>query len=153
MRWRIAASIAILGMAGVPAVSDAVQVQPGGASTVHVSVNPRTGSLHSRFVVSFRAPQASGTVGSVHRTYRVAASQPGKSGCQASATASPPPAKAGANVRVVLAPGSSRSWCTGTFSGSVWDVVTYRCPPGEACPALIPAPRLMGKFSFRVTRG
>jgi hypothetical protein len=35
----------------------------------------------------------------------------------------------------------------------VWDVITEPCPFGKACPAIEPLPQLVGKFTFRVTRG
>jgi hypothetical protein len=151
MRCRALASIAVLALAGVPAVS--IAAEPSGTGTLHVSVKPGTGSQHTRFVVDFRAPEATGTIGSVHRTYRVTASQRKQSGCQTSAAVVPPASKAAANVRVVLSPSNSHGWCTGTFSGTVWEIETFVCPPGEACPALVPAPRNLGTFSFRVTRG
>ena len=151
MRRRVAASIAVLTVAGVPAV--AVASQATGTAALHVSVKPGTGSLHTRFAVSFRAPETTGTIGGVHRSYRVTATEPKRSGCQSSAAAVPPASKAGANVRVVLSPSNAHGWCAGTLSGTVWEIDAFVCPPGEACPALLPAPRRLGTFSFRVTRG
>jgi hypothetical protein len=150
-RWRVAASIAVLGIAAAPALSSAAQA--GGASTLHVTVKPRTGSPDTHFAISFRAPETTGTVDTVRRAYRVTVGEQSRTGCTWSAAGQPPPAKAGANVRVVLSPGKSRSWCAGTFSGTVWETESIVCQPTQVCPDLVVAPRKIGTFSFRVTRG
>ncbi len=149
MRWRVAALIAVIGMAAVPALSDAVQL--GGRATVRVSVKPGTGSGRTRFGVSFRA--AVSTVPGLHNVYRVTAGNGTRSGCQSDVAVMAPSTKAGSTVHVVLAPSSSKRWCAGTFHGVVWDVLIERCPVGKACPAIEPLPAMVGKFTFRVTRG
>lgn len=145
------ASIVVLGMAAAPALSGAAQAS--GASTLHVSVKPRTGSSRTHFAVSFRAAETTGTVGTVRRAYRVTAGDQAGQGCLSSAAAQAAPAKAGANIRVVLSPGKSGSWCAGTFSGDVWETESIVCQPGQVCPDLVVAPRKVGTFTFRVTRG
>jgi hypothetical protein len=148
MRWRVAALVALSGMVAVPAVSDALQPR---TASVSVSVKPHNGSNRTRFAVSFQA--ATSTGGSFHNTYRVTASRQGNGVCQSSTAVSAPATKAGSTVHVVLAPSRSKRWCVGTFKGQVWEQLVIRCPPGVACPALEPAPQMVGKFSFRVTRG
>ena len=148
MRWRVAAAIAVLATVAIPAASSAAQ--SGG---VRVSVKPPSGSAHARFVIGFSAAQATGGVGSVHKTYRVTANGPGGAGCQSSASGFAPPSSAGSQVRVALSPSRSGGWCPGTFKGAVWMVIAIVCPPGEACPALLPRPQMVGRFTFRVTRG
>jgi hypothetical protein len=32
-------------------------------------------------------------------------------------------------------------------------VLILSCPPGTACPAIVPLPRMVGKFTLRVRRG
>jgi hypothetical protein len=118
-----------------------------------VAVNPSSGSSRTHFVISFRAAETTGTVGPMHRTYRVTASDQPRGGCQSNATGQVPSSKAGAEVRVVLSPSRSSGWCPGTFRGELWNVITITCPPREACPAILPRPQLVGRFSFRVTRG
>jgi hypothetical protein len=140
--------IAVFAIAGIPVASDAA---PAGG--VRVSVKPRSGSSRTRFAVSFRAAVASGRTGSMRRTYRVTASGPGRGGCQSSASALAPEPSAGSEVRVVLSPGRSGRWCSGTFHGVVWMVDAIACPPGEACPAIVIRPRMVGRFAFGVTRG
>jgi hypothetical protein len=99
--------------------------------------------------VRFRAAVTTG--GTVHQLYRITAGTRTRSGCQPDAAVVPAPTKAGATVRGVLKPGEPGGWCLGTFRGQVW--LTQPCPIGEACPAVEPMPRLVGRFTFRVTRG
>jgi hypothetical protein len=151
MRRRVAAAIALLGIAGAPAV--AIAAEPSGTSTLRVSVRPRTGSLRTHFAISFRTAEATGTVGMVRRGYSVTAAERARTGCVWNASGQPAPANAGANVRVVLSPGNSRDWCAGKFSGEVWETESIVCPPHEVCPDFVVAPRKVGAFTFRVTRG
>jgi hypothetical protein len=143
--------IAVCGIAGLPALSDAAQ--PSGTPAVHVSVRPAAGPATTHFAVSFRAAETTGRVGSTLRYYRVSASVRGRSGCQSSVTAQAPAAKEGSNVRVVLSPNGSGAWCAGTFQGALWEGLTVVCGPVQACPDFEVAPRMVGKFTFRVTRG
>jgi hypothetical protein len=149
MRWRVATLIALLGIWAIPAVSDAAQ--PGHASMLTVAVKPSAGSARTHFAVSFRAPLRTGPT--AHMSYRITAGDGGNVGCQASAVAQAPPTTAGSTVRVVLSPSRPAGWCVGTFRGQVWEVISEPCPIGKVCPAILPAPQLVGKFSFRVTRG
>ncbi len=149
MRWRVAALGALCGMAVIPAVSDAVA--PRSMGTVGVSVTPRAGSGRTHFAVSFRAAVSTGR--QFHNLYRITAGNGTRSGCQSAAAVAAAPTRAGSTVRVVLAPSGSRRWCAGTFKGQVWDVITESCPVGKACPAIEPLPHIVGKFTFRVTRG
>jgi hypothetical protein len=151
MRWRVAIAIALLGIAVIPGVSGAAP--PGGGATLRVSVKPATGSPATNFVISFKAEQTTGVIGVAHDTYRITASGPAGGSCQASAAGQAPPTHAGATVRVSLAPAGHRRWCAGTFRGQVWNVVVPPCPTYRACPQLVPLPRMVGKFSFRVRRG
>lgn len=150
MRRRLAACIAMIAVAGIPAVSDAAQ--PNRTPMLHVSVKPATGSTHARFAISFRAAATTGAVAVGRRVYSITARGPSGGGCQSSATVQAPPSKAGTNLRVVLSPRRSRSWCTGTYHGTVWDIITVRCGPVDACPASLPASSMIGKFTFHVAR-
>ena len=117
MRWRLAAAIAILGIAGIPAMSDAVPAHP--ATAMHVGVKPGTGSPGSQFAVSFRAGVQTGP-GSLIRSYRVTAGATKRNGCQSFASEIAPSAAQGSMVHVTLSPGKRTSWCTGTYKGQVW---------------------------------
>jgi hypothetical protein len=153
MRWRFAAAIAVLGIAGIPAASAATPAHP--ATTMHVGVKPRTGSPSSHFAVSFRAGVQTGP-GSLIRSYRVTAGATKRNGCEASATETAPSAAQGTMVHVTLAPGKRLSWCTGTYHGQILLYQTVRCGPPTgmiACPQLAIRPQVVGTFTFRVTRG
>ena len=141
--------LALSGMVVIPAVSDGA-LAPG-TGTVTVSVKPRTGSGRTHFAVSFRAAVTTGRTS--HNQYRITAADGTHSGCQASVGSFAAPARAGSTVRVVLSPSGSEHWCAGTFHGQVWDVISEPCPIGEACQALVPVPRHVGKFTFRVSTG
>jgi hypothetical protein len=149
MRWRVAALLALTGMAVIPAVSGGAQ--PHGTGTVSVSVKPRAGSDRTHFAVSFQAALTTGR--QFHNVYRVTAANGARSGCQSAVAVGAPATKVGSTVRVTLAPSGPKRWCTGTFHGQVWDVIIVSCPPREACPAIEPLPHQVGKFSFRVTGG
>ena len=149
MRWRVAALLALSGTVAVPAAS--AGAQPGATRTVKVSVKPRTGSVRTHFAVSFRAAASVGQ--GVRNVYRVTANDGTHRGCQSAVTVSATPAKPGAIVRMTLAPSGSKRWCAGSFHGKVWEVITPVCPPLRACPAIVPIPHQVGRFTFRVTRG
>ena len=151
MRWRAAAVIALLGIAVIPGTSGAAQ--PIGPPSLHVSVKPASGSSTTRFRVSFKAAHTTGVIGEGGDIYRITASDTGHGGCVSSTSAVAPPTPAGATVRVTLTPTGHKGWCAGTFRGQVWDVLIPACPPGKACPAILPLPRMVGKFTFRVRRG
>jgi hypothetical protein len=148
MRVRVAVLIALFGIAAIPGVSDAIQ--PYGQPSLKVSVKPRSGSRATHFVISFNSGE---TTGPGHGLYRIAASVRARGKCQASTSVAAPPSSAGAAVHVTLAPSRSRGWCAGTFRGQVWNVLIERCPVGKACPAIVPLPRIVGTFTFRVSRG
>jgi hypothetical protein len=151
MRWRVVALAAVSALVIVPAVSDAAQ--PSHAPMLRVAVRPGTGSPTTRFAVSFRAAQATGQLGAARRVYRIDASDRAAAGCRSSVSVAASPPRSGTMVHVGLAPGPSARWCAGTFRGQVWELISEPCPPGRACPAILPLPRLVGKFTFRVTRG
>ena len=144
--------IALLGIAAIPGMSAAAV--PIVSPTVHVSVKPASGSPTTHFRVSFKAPQATGAVGGGN-VYRIIASvaDSGAGKCMSRTTMVASPTLAGATVHVTLSPTAHRRWCTGTFHGQVWSVLLAPCPVGKACPAILPLARMVGRFTYRVTRG
>ena len=142
--------IALFGVMMIPAVSDAVQ--PRVASMVRVSVRPPSGSPATHFLVGFTAVQATGAIGGGN-IYRITANTSARGRCVSSTSAVAPPTLTGDTVRVTLAPPARRHWCAGTFGGQVWSVLHPPCPLGKACPEIVPLPRMVGTFSFRVRRG
>jgi len=139
---------AMSAIALIPAVSEAAWV--GHASALQVAVRPPSGSPRTHFAVSFRVPPGTGR--NYRHVYRITAGTRSAAGCQARTAAEVPPTKGGVTVRVVLSPSRSAGWCAGTFHGQVWDEIIMRCPVGKACPAIVPAPQVVGRFTFRVTR-
>src|SRR6185312_6244842 len=95
MSWRVAALLALSGMAVIPAVSDGAQ--PRETGMVNASVKPRTGSDRTHFAVSFRAAVTTGR--SFHNVYRVTAGNGTHAGCQSAVAVPAAPAKAGSTVR------------------------------------------------------
>jgi hypothetical protein len=146
----VPALLALAGLVAIPAVSGAAPAR--GDRTLVVAVSPRSGSGRTHFVIRFRPGETSGKPGSAQRSYRVTASDRRRAGCQASVSAALPSVSTGMPVSVTLSPRRSRRWCVGTFRGQVWAVPTEPCPEGEACPAIVPLPRMVGRFTFRVTR-
>jgi hypothetical protein len=128
-------------------------VQPCEKISVHVSVWPASGSSTTHFRVSFKTLQATGVIGGRHDLYRLTASDAGRGNCVSSTYAIAPPTPAGATVHVTLAPTAHERWCAGTFRGQVWNVVIPPCPVGRACPAILPLPQMVGRFTFRVRPG
>lgn len=147
MRWTVAALIALFGLAVIPAAS--VAAQPGQGGPLKVTVKPGSGSARTHFAISFKASITTGRTG--HALYRITASDPGHAGCQSGVSAQVPPTVAGRTARVVLSPAQPRGWCAGTFRGRVWLVLSEPCQAGKACPAILPVPEMVGKFTFRVT--
>ena len=142
--------LAVIGIAAIPGVSDAVA--PASSAGLRVSVKPASGSPTTRFTVGFTSAENTGVIGDTGDSYRVTASGTARAGCQDTISLVAPPAHAGATVRVRLAPKAHSRWCTGTFHGQVWNQVFPPCPAGKACPAIAFPPLMVGKFSFRVTR-
>src|SRR5437763_5095164 len=143
MRCRVAALIALFGLAAIPAVSGGAQ--PSHPSLLKVSVRPGVGSTRTAFAVSFPAAAPTGAIVPARHVYRITAADPARGQCQSSAVAQAAHGKARSLVRVVLSPSRSSGWCPGTFRGEVWDVISDPCPRGKACPAVLPPPRLLGK--------
>jgi hypothetical protein len=148
MRVRAAVLIALFGIAAIPGVSDAFQ--PYGQPSLKVSVKPRSGSRATHFVISFKSPE---TTGPGRGLYRITASTRAQGKCQARTSVVAPSSHAGASDHVTLAPSRSRGWCAGTFRGQVWNALVEPCPVGKACSAIVPLPRIVGRFSFTVKRG
>jgi hypothetical protein len=49
--------------------------------------------------------------------------------------------------------GRTASWCTGTFHGSVVQIVRFLCMPPRLCPMIEVRPQTIARFSFQVQRG
>ena len=120
-----------------------------------ISVKPRSGAPKTHFLITFRAPDATGAVGSQRRSYSVSAAlRKPFYGCVSSITVTAAPAAKGARVRVKLDPSTQGGkWCHGRFGGKVTELSRPVCPPGQVCPALIALLKTVGTFSFRIGSG
>jgi hypothetical protein len=153
MRARAALLIALFGIASIPGVSAAAPGdEPSAATGLHVTVTPASGSRTTHFRISLRTAPATGVVGSSAALYRLTASVKSQGKCQSSVSVVAPSAPAGAVVHVTLAPAAHRHWCAGMFRGQVWYVLIAPCPVAKACPAILPLPQMVGRFTFRVRR-
>lgn len=125
---------------------------PAALAAVHVSLRPGTGGPRTRFTLSFRAPARTGTFSGLRRVNRVIVSGPRGSQCASSVSGTLPAARAGARLRVMIAPGRGRHWCGGRFHGRLVAYESVLCSgsPARACPLLVIAPRTLARFSFRV---
>jgi hypothetical protein len=134
-----------LGIAVVPACS--------AGRTAHapaVEVSPGSGSPTTAFVISFRAPDKTGSSRGQFRQYDVTATGPqGTQGCQAGTSTAPAPSRAHAHVRVTLKPGH-RGWCVGSYHGSVVETMRPVCGVHAACPQFVVLIRIVGHFTYRV---
>jgi hypothetical protein len=169
MRPKVAASLVVLGIASLSACSSASKGQstasktsstpstagPGPTQTgtfkrARITVKPGTGRSHTRFVVTFTAPDRTGRIGGAVRRYVVGANSQQRQGCVATASKSVGASRAGARVRTTLAPVGGRGWCTGTFTGKIVETTMPYCAPGKVCPAFIGVLRTVGTFKFHV---
>ena len=143
--------LAALLVAGAPA-----QAAGAGLST-HVSVKPGSGNPRTRFVLSLRIPEATGTFGSVVRHDTLSVSGPRGRRCVSSVTVRLRSAKRGARLTLTLRPASlgTGGWCTGEFNGRVVQHEGLRCPPRpmHVCPDFLLAPRTIARFRFHVAPG
>jgi hypothetical protein len=121
------------------------------AGKAHITVKPGTGSPTTRFAIRFRAPNQTGRIGAIVRSFILSATGPAGSGCAANASLRLAPAKAHARVRVTLSPRAfGRRWCPGRFRGQVEEIAAPYCPPHRLCPAYVVLIGTVGKFSFRI---
>lgn len=129
----------------------------GAGLSTHVSVKPGSGNPGTRFALSLRIPEATGTFGSVVRHDTLSVSGPSGRGCVSSLTVRLRSAKRGAHLTLTLRPASSVTggWCTGEFNGRVVQQEVLRCPPRpmHVCPDFLLAPRTIARFRFHVAPG
>jgi hypothetical protein len=151
---------------GVPAA-----LAVAATNAVPITVKPKAGTAHTKFVVSFKAPAATDGTSATHRysvsvlnsttastgatgstgptgtTVPTGSSSP--SGCVSTAGRQIDSATQGQRLNVSLKPRASKGWCTGLFKGTIKETTTPKCSPGQACPDYI-AISTVGTFRFRV---
>src|SRR5438270_10967018 len=122
----------------IPALASGSGTSSSGSAPI--TVKPARGSSKSKFVVSFRAPDRTGRVGSMYRYYVVSATGPSRAqrrACLDGKADAAPPTRAHARVRVTLSPGQGGHWCLGRFRGTVAEQERPVCPPRELCPLFV----------------
>ncbi len=123
------------------------------ASAARLTIKPSSGLPTTNFILRFRAPDATGRMGSLRRTYVVSLNGPGGQDCVSGGSWSVPPVPAHARVRVALNPKKGGGqWCIGTFRGTVNELEYPVCPFREVCPMYVVLLRTLGHFKFHVTR-
>jgi hypothetical protein len=123
-----------------------------GLPSAHVRVTPAKGSSKTAFVLSFRAPERTGLYGSSQRHDMLTASAPASvGGCIGRLNVRVPDSRAGARVRVTLAPRRfGGGWCTGTYHGRIEEVQSAVCPRGALCPNYVRLRGVVGRFVLKV---
>src|SRR5947209_16212485 len=114
-----------LALAGVLAVAGGLTAggADGAIRTVRITVRPRMGTPSSRFVIVFRAPDATGRVGALRRSYILSAGDRTAPGCAANASMRLAPTRARSRVRVTLNPRRfGPRWCSGRFHGRIEEI-------------------------------
>jgi hypothetical protein len=148
----VAAGLAILAAAPLAA---AIPLQT--TTPVNVRVTPGTGGPRTTFRMSLRNPSQTGTIGTLERFDELNISGPRRAGCVGSGTMSLPIGAPNQVIRAALSParmgnGRTRSWCIGTFHGSVVQTVRFICVPPHLCPLIAVRPQTIARFGFRVQR-
>ncbi|HEX3976898.1 MAG TPA: hypothetical protein VHW96_11570 [Solirubrobacteraceae bacterium] len=147
-------TVALAALAGVPATG---ATAPRTAPPVNAHVTPGTGGPRTAFTLSFRSPAQTGQVGSMRRAETVEVHGTHHSGCVWSGQMAVPTAVSQQLVRVTLTPGKmggagARTWCTGTFHGSIVQTEHFMCGPPDLCPLLEIRPQTIANFTFKVKR-
>jgi hypothetical protein len=151
-RILLIATAALVALAAVP-VAGAIALQTSAPVKVHVT--PGTGGPRTTFKLSFRMPAQTGTVGSLQRSDMVEVAGTHHPGCVWSGQMALPSAAARQVVRVALTPGKvstpgGKTWCAGTFRGSIVQTERARCMPPDLCPLLEIRPQTIAHFTFKV---
>jgi hypothetical protein len=145
VRSRLAACVAFLAVLGVWTAT-----ARGVTTEQRVTVLPSVGSTHTAFTASFRTSVRTGSGPSTERydLLTVTATAPAQD-CLAGFSVRAPNAPAGARVRVTLDP-RRRSWCVGSYHGSVLELQRPNCTRGQACPQHVIVRRELGRVSLHV---
>lgn len=139
----------------VAALAAALLLAASGSAAVGraaVSVTPAVGLAGTQFVVSFVAPERTGTLGAVRRRITVSATNAqARPGCLAQVAATAPAARRGQRVSVRLDPLlKGGRWCPGVYRGTVLELQSAVCPRDEPCPTYVAVRRRIGTITLRV---
>jgi hypothetical protein len=140
------------------AASAPVALGAGTGGGVPIRVSPAKGGIHTRFVLRFSIPAATGTTGNLSVSDDVTVSGHGHVGCVGQAELPLRSAPAHTAFKLTLNPSRLNGhWCTGRFKGMLMQRQTNICPPGPVqqaiiCPLYVIAPRVLARFQFTVTQ-
>jgi hypothetical protein len=138
----------VLVLVSITALATAVAA----AAATRVYMQPGSGHPTTKFVVRFRSPDQTGSLGSIRRQDVLSATGPsGGTGCVSSISIDLSRTAKGRRVRVTLSPRRfGHVWCVGRFRGRITETETIICLPTRACPQIEILPRIVARFSFRV---
>jgi hypothetical protein len=152
-RTLLVATAAIAALAAVP-VAGAIPLHT--ASPVKVHVAPGSGGPRTTFKLSFHSPTQTGQAGAMRRAQTVEIHGTHHLGCAWSGQTAVPAAVAQQLMHVSLTPGKlhtgARTWCAGTFHGSVVQTARLMCTPPQLCPLIEIRPQTIAQFTFTVKR-
>jgi hypothetical protein len=130
----------------------------GGRRGVQMRVSPRRGGIHTRFVVRFSIPDATGMTGNVNVWDTLSVRGPARRGCVREAEIPLRTAPANTSFKIALDPAHlDGNWCAGRFAGVLVERRSPVCEPTRVparfiCPLYVVAPRVIGRFRYEVTR-
>jgi hypothetical protein len=150
----IIATAAVAALAAVP-VAGAIPSQTTPPVAAHVT--PGSGGPRTTFTLSWRNPPQTGTDVSMRRSETVKITGPRHFGCVGAGELAVQPAEVQQAMRLSLTPrrmsaAGPRTWCTGTFHGSVVEDEHFACAPPHLCPLLEIRPQTIARFTFKVRR-
>jgi hypothetical protein len=150
MRRRVRGLLLAVGVASITLFG----IGAGALARTRVTLRPGSGHPATKFVVSFRAPDQTGTIDLVRRRDTLSVRGPKRHrGCVSSVNMTLRAHRKGRLVKVTLNPKRLGGvWCAGRFRGRIVEFQQVVCQPHLACPQLMIAPRTIARFSFRVKR-
>jgi hypothetical protein len=146
-----------LGLA-VSASAASAALAAGSVGGVPMRVSPGRGGTHTKFVVRFSIPDATGASGNADVWDTVSVRGPNRKGCVGQAEIPLRTAPALTAFRITLSPSHLNGhWCAGRFNGTLVERRSPICGPTPApaqilCPLYVLAPGVIGRFRFRVTQ-
>lgn len=113
-----------------------------------VRVTPKVGTPKTSFVVTFRAPDATGRHRGLQRSYELSVSGQSRH-CGSGQAETLPPARKGAHVRVVIGPPAG-VWCATSYKGRIEEWLRPVCDRAHPVCGQFIGIKLIGTFTFRV---
>jgi hypothetical protein len=149
--------IATMSVAALAVVPMAGAIPRQSTPPVAAHVTPGSGGPRTTFTLSWRNPAQTGTDESVRRSETVEISGTRHSGCVGTGELAVQPAAVQQAMRLLLTPrrmsaAGPRTWCTGTFHGSVVADEHFACAPPHLCPLIEIRPQTVARFTFKVRR-